>query len=154
MRAALVPVNGKHVKHVARHMRAADVAEVWALDRSTPRQALERSVASAVRCWTGMVGHEPACIVGVSPASLLGGEGVPWLLATDRLLRAGRPLVRLSRPVLDVMHEFFPVLSNVVDARNATAIAWLRALGFTLSPAVPYGVDRLPFHPFRSVRHV
>ncbi len=42
----------------------------------------------------------------------------------------------------------YRVLRNHVDARNSQAIRWLGWLGFTLKPAVPYGVARLPFHPF------
>ncbi len=156
MRCALVPVNGKHIKVVAKAMRQRDVAEIWASSRNTPRKALEDGVASSVLCWTGMVGDKPACILGVSPASLLSGRGVPWMLATDRLARAERPMLRLSRPLIEAMQDIFPrELFNHVDARNTDTVRWLRSLGFTVEDAKPYGPDGLPFHRFsRSRCHV
>ena len=43
----------------------------------------------------------------------------------------------------------FPVLRNVVDARYAEAIRWLRWLGFRFGEPVNIGVAGLPFLPFQ-----
>lgn len=154
MKCALRPVNGKDVKAVAAAMRPCDAAEIWASSHSTPRHALEKGVASAVFARTGLVGDRPVCIFGVSPGSLLTGIGVPWMLATPGLLRAQRPFLRLSRPLVDAMNDIFPTLVNYVDARNLDSICWLRSLGFTIDEAAPHGVEGLPFHRFSRTRHV
>lgn len=148
MRCTLVPTVRKHLRHVAKHMRPEDRAEVWASSRATPEQALEDGFRSSLRCWTGLVNTEAVCIVGVAPGSLLTGVGIPWMLCTPRLSRAVRPMLRLSRPVVDTMQDFFPVLVNFVDARNTDTIGWLRALGFTVEEPAPFGPDRMPFHRF------
>lgn len=154
MKCALLPVTGKHIKHVAARMRPCDVAEIWASSRSLPREALVRGVRTAVRAWTGTVEREPVCIFGVSPAGLLTGEGVPWMLATPRLLRAERPFLRLSRPAVDAMQALFPHLENRVDNRNEAAQRWLAWLGFTLDPPAPHGPDGLLFRRFWRTRDV
>lgn len=154
MKCALLPVTGKHVKRVAAAMRPCDVAEIWASSRSRPREALERGVRASVLCWTGVVEREPVCIFGVSPASLLTGQGVPWMLATPRLLRAQRPFLRLSRPAVDAMQALFPHLENRVDNRNTTTHRWLEWLGFTLDDPAPHGPDGMLFRRFWRVRHV
>ena len=46
------------------------------------------------------------------------------------------------------MLKTYRVLTNYADARNTTAIRWLRWLGFNILPAIPFGLDGLPFHPF------
>ena len=46
----------------------------------------------------------------------------------------------------------FPVLRNVVDARNTVSIRWLVWLGFTIGTPQPMGVRGLPFIPFANER--
>ena len=145
----LVPVAPQHIDHVAAHLRPDDAREIWAASRSTGHRAITRGVATAVRCWAGLVDGEPVAIAGVSPQSLVGGVGVPWMLATPGLERVERPFLRLSRPVVEAMQEVCPQLVNYVDNRNERAQRWLRWLGFTLDEPAPYGVDRLLFRRFR-----
>lgn len=151
---ALVPVEPWHLLWVGAHAREADRAECWAADRSSVTASLQRALPNSAKAWTGLVHGVPACVFGVAPASLLTGVGVPWMLGTDRLEQAERPLVRLSRPTLDVMHALFPRLVNFVDNRNERAMRWLAWLGFTLSDPVPMGPDGLPFRRFERVCHV
>jgi hypothetical protein len=154
MKCSLRPANGKDIKLVAAAMRECDVAEIWAASHGHPRRALERGLASSVFSRTGLVGPVPVCIFGVSPGSLLTGVGVPWMLATPGLVRAQRPFLRLSRPVVDAMNDIFPVLVNYVDARNTDSVRWLRSLDFVVEDPAPHGVEGLPFHRFSRTRHV
>lgn len=152
MRIEVVPVTGKHIKRVAANMRPCDVAEIWGSNRWTPRQALEAGMRSAAMARTALVNGEPACIFGVTPASLLTGVGTPWMLATPKLHRIERAFVRLSRPVVDSMQALFPLLVNYVDNRNASTLRWLAWLGFELGEPEPYGPDGLPFRKFQRSR--
>lgn len=129
-------------------MRVADRREIEAVNDATPLEALRISLARSTEVWAGMVDTEVACIFGVGPLSLLGGEGCPWLLGADLVERHAFAFARRNRAMVARWLQTYRVLRNVVDARNARAIRWLGWLGFVLQPPVPYGVARLPFHPF------
>ena len=51
------------------------------------------------------------------------------------------------------MLAYYDRLENRVDARNVPAIRYLRWLGFTLWPVMPWGHAGLPFYPF-TIRRV
>jgi hypothetical protein len=144
----IVPTLDWHVSHVAANARLADVDELAAGWGCTPQQGLARCVRGAARAWTGLVDGVPVCVFGVSPWSLVTGEGAPWMVATDGLHRVERPFLRLSRPVVDAMQRTCPRLTNWVDNRNVRAQRWLTWLGFTLEDPAPFGPAGLPFRRF------
>lgn len=146
--AMVGPVGPVALARVAERMRRADRDEVWASGGRSPREALERSLALSSHAWAGWIGTEPAAIFGVGPSALVGGFGVPWFLGAEVLERHPRPLLSMSRVWLDRIAALYPHLENYVDARNGRALRWLRRLGFTIHPAAPHGVARMPFHRF------
>lgn len=109
---------------------------------------LGRCVENSVMLWTGTVGDEVAFVFGLSPVSMLGDQGVPWLVGTPLIDRHRGSFIRLSRSYIPRMLAAYPTLLNIVDARNVKSIAWLKRMGFTILPAEPAGVAGLPFHPF------
>lgn len=134
--------------------RPADVAEMAALGfdfETALRASVERSHWTA----TGILDGRPLCLFGVAPGSLLSGVGVPWMLGTRRMEQRAvqLPFLRASRRVVAAMLATYPVLTNVVDARNTLAIGWLRWLGFEFDPA-PVAVRGQQFHIFRKRAHV
>lgn len=144
----IVEASPFHVKPLADHMRDADRIEVLASNGQTPEEALRYSFESAVRAWTAIAGGEVACMWGVSPGSLLAGVGVPWCLTGRPCDKIRVAFARGSLRALDAMHETFPILSSVVDARHVRAVKWLRWLGFSIEDAQPFGEDGMPFHAF------
>ncbi len=143
------PAEPGHIAPLAAGMRAADRAEIWASHRHTPDAGLAASLAASALAWAGLADDEPFCLFGVAPAgSLLGGLGVPWLLGTDALPRHATGFLRFCPHYVAAMLAPFGRLANFVDARNRLSIRWLAWLGFTLHPAIPFGPDGLPFHPF------
>lgn len=135
------------LEHVAAHMRAADVAEVQALGHS-PIQALQTSARISSDTVVAVVDGMPAAVFGVTPVSLLGGEGCPWMLGTDAVPLRRRAVMRISRAYIRSMLQVYPVLSNHVHARNTTAVQWLAHIGFEIKPPVPMGPFGEMFHPF------
>jgi len=129
-------------------LRAADRAEVAALSGRDPREALAESVERSAMAWAGLADGRLVCLFGVVPASLAGVTGVPWLLGSDDVCAYSRAFLRRNRAYVSAMLGEFPVLRNVVDARNEVSIRWLRWLGFTFGEACPLGVAGLPFIPF------
>ena len=135
---------------IAADPRAEDVAELWACGRVTPEEAMRFGLRhGGGECWVGTVDGVPVCMFGAVPASLLSRAGVPWMVGADELDRHALALVRRSKPAISAMKAVYDSLANVVDARNTSAIRWLRWCGFTVAdePMI-YGPDRLPFHPF------
>lgn len=129
-------------------LRRADREEIDALTGGDPQEALAESVARSASAWAGLADGALVCLFGVVPASPAGNAGIPWLLGADSVAAYGRPFLRRNRAYVRAMLRDFPVLANVVDARNAVSIRWLRWLGFTLGTPTPMGVRGLPFIPF------
>ena len=129
-------------------LRQADREEVEALTGRDPREALVASVERSASAWAGLANGELVCLFGVVPMTLVGVTGIPWLLGSESVTRYGRPFLRRNRIWLREMLREFPVLRNVVDARNAVSIRWLAWLGFTFGTPQPMGVRGLPFIPF------
>lgn len=134
---------------LAPRLRAADVEEIRAASGTTPAEALHRAFGLSTHAWalrdtTG----QPLALWGVGPHSLLAGRGCPWLLAADAFEAFGPDIARLSRPFLAGMRELYPQLENRVDARHARSVRWLSWLGFTIDPAMPWGVEGRAFHRF------
>lgn len=152
-RVEVVPARPEHVPPIARDMRAADRAEIWATALLQPAEGLALSLATSPLAWTGLVDGRPACMFGAGAAPGTSNHGVPWLLGTDRIERHQVAFLRRNRAYVEAMQERFSILSNRVDARNADSIRWLLWLGFTLGAAVPHGPFALPFHPFWRMRH-
>lgn len=126
-------------------LRRADREEIDALTGGDPQEALAESVARSSSAWAGLADGTLVCLFGVVPA---GVTGIPWLLGSEAVAAYGRPFLRRNRAYVRAMLAEFPVLTNVVDARNAVSIRWLRWLGFTLGTPTPMGVKGLPFIRF------
>ncbi len=129
-------------------MRAADRAEVEALAGRDPQEVLAESVERSSMAWAGCADGKLVCLFGVVPASLAGVTGVPWLLGSDDVCAYSRAFLRRNRAYVRGMLAEYPILRNVVDARNEVSIRWLKWLGFRFGTARPMGFENLPFIPF------
>lgn len=126
-----VPVEAWHVEHVAEYMRAADVKECRVLGNLSPREALDLSLSHYGVSWTAMFNGEPAAIFGVVNLSLMGGEGIGWLLGTTILEKHWRAFARASRAIfLDVL-KHYDRITNVTHVDNTLSMRWLAWLGAT-----------------------
>lgn len=150
MHVEVVAAAIEHIEPIVVNARLSDVDELWAIARATPRKCLELGLRLSVQAHTALVDGVPVGMWGVTPYSILGGIGTPWMVATNALeaLSVQKQLLRLSRAGLVEMREQFPLLFNVVDDRNTGAHRWLSWLGFTLGEPTPMGPDRRPFRAF------
>ncbi len=129
---------GSDVHEFAPRLRAEDRAEVLALG-FTPVDGLLQSIAGAQEAWTYRADRQIICMAGVTPLSLIGRVGVPWLLGSELVLQHRRAfMIETRRMVADWLTRF-DVLRNVVDARYEAAIRWLRWLGFKIGKPFPLG---------------
>lgn len=130
-------------------LRPADAAEVSALvGADNVMDAVEYSIESSALAWTLVDDEVPIAVFGVAPSEDP-RVGVPWMVGTPGVTRRQRAFMRLCKDYIPRMLALFPVLINVVDARNTRAIAWLRHVGFVFGPPAPAGVEQLLFYPFR-----
>ena len=137
-----------HAAFLAGHMRKPDREEIWAAAHERPSDAIIKSLQVSRDASTGFADDRLVCMFGVGSPMICSTLGVPWMLATDELERCARPFLRRSRKAVGEMMNGYQVLRNHVDARNTAAIRWLGWVGFDISPAEPFGIDGLPFHPF------
>lgn len=129
------------VLYVADNMRKADQEEVWASSQLRPRDALIESWEVSSHCTVATWDGVPVAVFGLATHSFKPGEGVPWLLATDKIDEVAVSFVKESRKVIDLMQEKCRYLSNYVHCKNRKSIRWLKAMGFTVS------VNREKFGP-------
>lgn len=142
------PLKVSDVWAVLADLRDADRDEIAALvGADAVHDAIETSVSSSSRAWTLTDDGQPIAVFGVAPSELH-GVGMPWLVGTPRIVRRQRSFMRLCAHYIALMQQLFPVLINVVDARNTRAIAWLRHVGFEFGPPSNIGVEGRLFYPF------
>jgi len=136
------------------NMREADFEEVRAA-RGDVYGALVSAAKTSVQAWAAESHGQLLCLFGVAPISFIAGQGSPWLLGTNAMLRHRGRLIRQTPRYLARMLELFPHLSNFVDARNVKSIRFLKAMGFEMHAPIPYGKAGEPFIPFSmGVTHV
>lgn len=151
MRVEVVPAAAEHIAVIAANAREADVDELWAATRDTPESCMHRGLDGSARAYAGIVDGEPVCMFGVTPVSILGGIGTPWMVGSRAMdkLKVQKALLKHSRPLMQIMREQFPTcLFNCVDQRNSAAIRWLTWLGFSFGPSVPVGPEGVLFIVF------
>jgi len=130
------PVTDDDVNHVADNMRQADVDEVWASNRLTPRQALRNGVNESKYTTTAVINGDVIGIFGLNVISDLTGTASPWFLGTDDVKKHTKDFLPYSRKALQSMIDLYPKLYNYVYHENKISIRWLKWLGFTVEKGV------------------
>lgn len=101
--------------------------------------------------WTGLVDALPVCVFGVIADPVNPDVGHPWLLGTEDIKRVTTRFLKQSRLMVAEMSARYPILTCMVDERNALHIRWLKWLGFReISRTPEYGVGKLPFIQFQK----
>jgi hypothetical protein len=137
----MLPATEDDARELAPLLCAEDRAEVLALGLE-PVDGLLQSLAAAREAWTWRDDGRIICMAGVSPLSLLGSTGVPWLLGSPLVAAHRRAFMVETRRMVARWLTLFPALRNVVDARYAAAIRWLGWLGFTIGEPFPLAKGR------------
>lgn len=137
------------VHQVAQRMREEDVAELRAANGVGPHDGLIRGFCESSLCLTIVHNDQPIGMCGVRADDHYPELGYVWLLATPDLPKITRDFVRQTPAVLAQFHKRYPVLTNLVDERNAVHIRWLQRVGFTFINRHPQaGFEQRPFLEF------
>lgn len=150
--AILRQVQPGDVPRLARTMRAADAAECLALSGMDPAAALWDSLGRSHTTFAAEAEGELLAIGGVSEGPRETFLAEPafqtlWLLTGEPVDRHQVAFWRASKRVVEGLRREWPVLVNLVDARYAAALRWVRRLGAEVRPPVLEGVEGRLFHP-------
>lgn len=145
------PSTLEDAQFIAAHMRQADREECEAGSGLPPELVLPQSV-SRPRVWTWEVDGEPVAMGGVDAS--IPNLGVVWMTSTDAIVKHRiRFLRETCKPMLAHLHKDFPILTNMVDARNTLHQRWLRWLGFVfLRKIEKWGAHSVPFFEFARLQ--
>src|SRR5471032_1016152 len=105
-------------------LRSGDAREIEALGLALP-EAFEMSMSRAVWAEAYLLDGAVAALVGVSVQSVLGGEGVPWLITGTPVDRCKRDFLRLTKGGVARMRRQFPVLTNFVHSEYLQSVRCL-----------------------------
>lgn len=138
----LRPANIEDVFSLAPRLRSADRVELAAQGYADVEIALGESIVLSEEAWAFDHGGQVHAVGGVVAAEC----GVPWMLGSDELFNHRKALMTVPLNYVSRWLERFGLLMNMVHAENHQSIRWLRRIGFTIHPAVPFGSGL--FHPF------
>lgn len=121
-----------HARLVAAQMRARDQAEIQAGWNLSPQAAIQVALWDSPRyARTMFYGLEPLAIFGLANLSILGSSAQVWCFGTTAIDRHPLVFARASKRALIELHSYAPILTNLVDASDESALRWLAFLGAT-----------------------
>jgi len=145
------PATVRDVVAVADGMRPEDVAEVKAQSGSSPRETMLHCFFNSRPCMAMVSRHGNVVGAwGVIPEGTRAGR--IWMLGCQAMLDDHgdrRAFLKESKLQLRKLHADYPVLFNVVDARNVVHVRWLKYMGFTFIRKHPnWGPESRLFYEF------
>ncbi len=153
-RCELVVGEAGHPYQIIGKMRESDIEELKASYETEPNMVLLESWWRSTYKWAILADREVVAVCGVVAEPDDPAVGIPWLLGTDDVSKIPHSFNRRAREVLDKALTLRPKLANYVMKENVKSVRWLKWLGFSLLPAIPYGPNNVLFHPFYMVKNV
>lgn len=146
------------VDHIAHNMRKADLAELKAqYPTAGPREVLLLGLNQSVPSRTMVRTYKkqeptPVGMWGVVPGD---GFGLVWMLGTDELVEGvcARKFVRECRKELPHLLDEYPLLTNVVDARNEVHLRFIEWMHFDIGKEA-HTINGLPFYRFWLTKEI
>lgn len=126
----------KDAWHVANNLRQGDIDELNAYQLNVrPAILVIEGFKESAWCRVATINDEAALIYGVTPTNIE-GEGVIWMLSTDKIMQFSRQFVRGCMNEVDAMQTIYhKKLFNYVHKNNIVAKNWLKWLGFSINEA-------------------
>lgn len=123
------------VQDLVPRLRPIDRLELDCMSDGDPVEVLFNMAQRARRVTAAYMADDLVGIMGVSAASIVSDTGCPWALVTDAIDQPAvrREFLAQGRVALDWLGDDFRRLWNIVSAENATAIRWLKWMGFTFT---------------------
>jgi hypothetical protein len=149
---SVVPARPEDAIQITPYLRSADKAELEAVTGlnsclSTLLYGVSFGKAWAMKEDFGEL-ELPFALFGVLPFEKT--VGIPWMVATDDLIKHKKFFVKTSREYIPKMQALYPGgLFNYIDARNKIHIDYIKHFGFEIDGLTDYyGMAKLPFLRF------
>lgn len=128
---------------IAYRLREEDIREAADLGGLSPKDAVQLSMQLSRKAFIAYVNERPEVIFGVGHSNSL-GVGHPWLLSTEVIKLFPVGLSKSFRVYIKQFLEMYPVLTNLMDARNRVHEIWLKRMGFSFIKDYPdYGPGKI-----------
>ncbi|QBE66837.1 hypothetical protein [Pseudoduganella lutea] len=141
----------KDTFELAPRLRQEDVEEVFHSSGMPPELALRFSLAVSNIAYAVVWRGQVIALFGIAGQLTWGEEGAtgfPWMLASEELPLIRKSFLRECRGYVEGWLEAHDELEGYAWAENQVHIQWLRWLGFTIDPPVPFGINDQPFQRF------
>lgn len=136
---------------ISTRLRKADLIEMQSFhdECEDPADVLKQGIhLSGEDCWTmTLKDGTPVAIFGVTFCNE--HFGAVWMMGTKRISEVHREFLRQCKNWLPTLHKKYPLLGNVVYAKNDIHIKWLKFMGFQfIKKHKSLGNMDLPFYEF------
>jgi hypothetical protein len=149
MTAHVRPASIEDCYDLAPRLREADIAEIRASSGQSPLDALFEGVRRSTQSYSVEDQNGKLfAMFGVARHPYNDKVGIVWMLASDDIKKHARQLLREAKRWWSVLHNHYPVLWNLVDARNHVHIRWLKWAGAKFTGEKIHGRERRPFLEF------
>lgn len=128
-------------------LREANRLEILAGSGKEPPEVLRMSYLISALALTALYDGRVVAMGGVVPLPEA-GKNIVWMLGAPDFAASKLAFCRVTKTIIKLFLEQYPVLENWFDARHVDTIKWLEWLGAEVEPARPFGVAGLPFHRF------
>ena len=151
MGSHLRPSKLEDLESLSKNLREEDAREITAQSGASPKGGLLYSYFMSKPCLTTISRHcHVMSMGGVVPDGKTAGR--IWLLGCKAMFDDGidkRWFLRESKKTLAIMQNKYPVLFNMVDARNEVHVKWIQWLGFTfIKKHLHWGPENRLFYEF------
>lgn len=141
-------------RSIASRMRYEDIREAADLANLSPQEAIQTSLKASEgngRAYVVYADETPEVVFGCVGSSAI-GVGHPWLLGTDIIAALPVSFAKLFVRYVKEFQGLFPILTNIMDARNESHLKWLEATGFKFIKDYPdFGPGRVLAKQFIKV---
>ena len=134
-------------------LEGSDARELESATGEETLDVLMHSRDVSHECFVALVDGEPVAVIGCAMGDPHGGRwGHPWAVFSRKAREYPRAVLTTGRQFVDRWSALYPMLSNFVDERNARAIRWLKAIGFTMrETTAEFAEDGSPFIRFEKL---
>lgn len=143
-----VPATKDRLLEIAVDVREADRKEVFRTTGLSVTESLYDSVEASKEAFIVLYNDKSLCIFGVIVPNHLSNIAHPWFITTNKIENHKKEFLKKSKEFVEVLLDDYDTLFNYVDAEYEDAVKWLKWIGFTILPSVPYGAKGDLFHPF------
>jgi hypothetical protein len=137
-------------------LRRADAEELQANSGRQGEEALLHSMQESAMSWTFLHPRtgRPQTMAGLGWMQGCDSIAIPWVLGAELDRQAAGVFCVFFPSVWSYLHQFRPILMNMVDVRNEKAVRRLIRAGFILLGPFVWGVERRDFYQLISVKGI